>query len=89
LFDTYRWREHCGPSYDNQLGYRAESEYLEWKKRDPLEWLKSKLLRSGGLNEETYTAIRAELQRTIDAAFEFARSAPLPEPSQASDFVYA
>jgi TPP-dependent pyruvate/acetoin dehydrogenase alpha subunit len=89
LFDTYRWREHCGPNYDNQLGYRAESEYLEWKKRDPLERLKHKLVRSGGVTEDAYMAMQTELQRFIDAAFDFARSAPLPQPSQASEFVYA
>ena len=22
LLDTYRWREHCGPNFDNDLGYR-------------------------------------------------------------------
>ena len=36
-FDTYRWREHCGPNYDNDLGYREESEFLYWKKKDPLK----------------------------------------------------
>ncbi|HIO55582.1 MAG TPA: thiamine pyrophosphate-dependent dehydrogenase E1 component subunit alpha, partial [Candidatus Marinimicrobia bacterium] len=25
-FKTYRWREHCGPLYDNDIGYRTESE---------------------------------------------------------------
>jgi pyruvate dehydrogenase E1 component alpha subunit len=87
--DTYRWREHCGPNYDNQLGYRTESEYLEWKRRDPLERLKGELLSAGELDEQTYTAMQAELQHSIDAAFEFAQSAPLPEPSEASAFVYA
>ena len=23
LADTYRWREHCGPNYDNDIGYRT------------------------------------------------------------------
>tara|TARA_B100002049_G_scaffold85817_1_gene63338 strand:+ start:1114 stop:2052 length:939 start_codon:yes stop_codon:yes gene_type:complete len=36
-FDTYRWREHCGPNYDNDIGYREEEEFLEWKKKDPLK----------------------------------------------------
>lgn len=35
--DTYRWREHCGPNYDNDIGYREESEFLKWQKRDPLK----------------------------------------------------
>jgi pyruvate dehydrogenase E1 component alpha subunit len=89
LLDTYRWREHCGPNFDNQLGYRTESEFLEWKQRDPLERLKSRLLRGGALSEQSFAGMQAELQRSIDAAFEFARAAPLPEPSEASAFVYA
>jgi len=36
-FDTYRWREHCGPNYDNDIGYREEEEFLEWVKKDPLK----------------------------------------------------
>ena len=35
-FETYRWREHCGPDFDNDLGYRSENEYLKWKKRCPV-----------------------------------------------------
>jgi len=35
-FDTYRWREHCGPNYDNDIGYREENEFLEWQRQDPL-----------------------------------------------------
>ena len=34
--ETYRWREHCGPNFDNDLGYREESEYLKWKDRKAL-----------------------------------------------------
>jgi len=89
LFDTYRWREHCGPNYDNNIGYRTEAEYLGWKQRDPVERLKAKLLRNGALDETGLQKLQAELQREIDAAFEFARSAPLPDPSQASAHVYA
>lgn len=89
LLDTYRWREHCGPNFDNQLGYRTEAEYFEWKTRDPLERLKTKLMRSGSVTEQAYAGMQAELQRSIDVAFEFARSAPLPEPSEAAAFVYA
>ena len=36
-FETYRWREHCGPNFDNDIGYRTKEEFLEWKKKDPLK----------------------------------------------------
>lgn len=89
VFDTYRWREHCGPNYDNHLGYRTEAEYLEWKQRDPLEKLKAKLMRTGAVDAATIATLEATLQREIDTAFEFAKAAPLPDPSQASTHVYA
>ena len=36
FFNNYRWREHCGPNYDNHIGYRTEREFKNWKKNDPL-----------------------------------------------------
>jgi len=36
IFNNYRWREHCGPNYDNHIGYRTSKEFLKWKEKDPL-----------------------------------------------------
>ncbi|MBN1531205.1 MAG: thiamine pyrophosphate-dependent dehydrogenase E1 component subunit alpha, partial [Spirochaetes bacterium] len=46
-FATYRWREHCGHLYDNDLGYRSEREFLQWKERDPVSAFRRYLLESG------------------------------------------
>lgn len=89
VLDTYRWREHCGPNFDNDLGYRTEAEFLEWKRLDPLARLQAKLAASGSMDAKAFRAMETELQAAIDAAFEFAKAAPLPLPSQASQFVYA
>ena len=35
-FFTYRWLEHCGPNFDNNLNYRSKKEFMYWKKKDPL-----------------------------------------------------
>ena len=43
-FFTYRWREHCGPNFDNDLGYRTEEEFEMWKKRDPIKNYQIRLL---------------------------------------------
>ena len=32
---TYRFREHCGPNFDNDIGYRTIEEYQIWRDRDP------------------------------------------------------
>ena len=42
-FKTYRWLEHCGPNWDDHLGYRQENELEEWKKRCPLAAQERKL----------------------------------------------
>ena len=89
LFDTYRWREHCGPNFDNNIGYRTEAEYQQWKTRDPVERFRAALRQQGTLSESDEARITQALRSEIDAAFAFAKSAPLPEPSQAPLHVYA
>ena len=41
-FETYRWLEHCGPNFDNNLKYRSKKEFLNWQKKDPLKILSNK-----------------------------------------------
>jgi TPP-dependent pyruvate/acetoin dehydrogenase alpha subunit len=89
VFDTYRWREHCGPGFDNHLGYRTEAEYESWRVRCPIELHWKYLQRRKFLTLEDEKALVAELKLEIDAAFDFARAAPLPDPSQAEAHVYA
>lgn len=89
LFDTYRWREHCGPSYDNHIGYRAESEYEEWRKRCPIESLRARLTSAKAIDAKYEAALTAEIREEIEAAFKFAKAAPLPDPIHAAEHVYA
>lgn len=88
-FETYRWREHCGPHYDNNIGYRSESEFLEWKARDPIPRLEATLLRDGIIShadiEQMFDSIRSE----IAAAFEAADAAPFPLTEEAFTHLYA
>ena len=89
LFQTYRWREHCGPNYDNHLGYRTEAEFQQWKERDPLARERRRLVGLGQLNEGEETRRAGEIEREIAAAFDFAKKAALPTPDQAMLHVYA
>ncbi len=89
LFDTYRWREHCGPAYDNHLGYRSEAEYEMWRARCPIEASKKKLESCNLLAPSDEEVMKARFKQEIDKAFAFAKAAPLPEPTTASDHVYA
>lgn len=89
VFDTYRWREHCGPNYDNHIGYRTEEEYQAWKVRCPVETARRKLMTQGLLSEAENSGLIERITARVDAAFEFAKRAPLPAPETASLHVYA
>jgi pyruvate dehydrogenase E1 component alpha subunit len=89
LLDTYRWREHCGPEFDNHIGYRNEAEYEAWHAKCPIKTSRENLVHQQLLSTSDEEAMVAGLRREIDIAFEFAKSAPLPDPSWASAHVYA
>lgn len=86
-FDTYRWREHCGPFYDNDIGYRSVEEFEQWKARDPLEGLRRAILAEDPANTDRKTdriaEIEAAIAEEVAAAFEFAERSAFP-PAEAA-----
>lgn len=88
-FDTYRWREHCGPNYDNHLGYRTEEEFLMWKKKDPLTIMRQNL-KELNVSENIFKTMISEIQSEIHQAFEQAHQDPPPESNKIfEDKIYA
>lgn len=87
-FLTHRWREHCGPNYDDDLGYRCEGELEYWQDNCPALKLKDRLMREGASATE-FDNIEKEVQREVDAAFEFALASPAPYPDTISHHVYS
>lgn len=87
--DTYRWREHCGPNYDNDIGYRAPEEFQSWQARCPIDSLASRLLADGILSVSGRIALNDEVHAEIEAAFKFAIASPFPDPRTIRDHVYA
>ncbi len=76
---TYRWREHCGCEYDDQLGYRDEREAAEWRRRCPIDALERWLLAEGHIPPLERPAMAVRIRAEIDAAVAFARSSPFPD----------
>lgn len=89
VVDTYRWREHCGPNYDNDLGYREPSEFEAWRERCPIRSFAGDLRRRGILDAGVEARMAAEIDVEIEEAFVFARESPFPEPATAATRVYA
>jgi len=81
-FSTYRWREHCGPHFDNHIGYRSEEEYQQWKERDPIPRFEQQLVAAELLDREQISALEQSIQGEIEQAFVFAEESPFPEPEQ-------
>jgi len=82
-FSTYRWLEHCGPNYDNDLKYRSEKEFNFWKKKDPIKKLK-RYLKKNFSHEKAEKRINNE----INNAFKFALRSKFPSKISEAD-VYA
>ena len=77
---TYRWLEHCGPNFDNNIGYRSENEYKYWKKKDPIKRLIN-IFNKENLNQ--IKKIQKKVKIEINKAFKFAEKSPFPKPSEA------
>ena len=89
IADTYRWREHCGPNFDNDLGYRSVSEHEKWVRLCPINRFESTLCEQGILTINEKNNIRSEIQSEIDLAFEVAEASPFPESNTVAENVYA
>lgn len=88
-FSTYRWREHCGHGFDNDIGYRTQEEFLEWQAKDPLNNLERQLQHASSHMASSLEKIKFETGLEVEQAFEFAESSPFPAQSEAYDGVYA
>ncbi len=85
---TYRWREHCGPNEDLNLGYRSIDEFSQWQQDDPLERSRSAFLAAGWLNENVISTMEQEISEELDSAFDFAIQSPFPDPRELATHVF-
>ncbi len=78
---TYRFREHVGPNYDIDLGYRTQAELDRWMAREPVAALARRLERAGVLSAERRQALDAQVEAEVADAVAFAKASPFPEPA--------
>lgn len=84
--DTYRFREHCGPNFDNDIGYREISEYEEFFKKDPL--LKLKVYLETNFSKELLAEEENIINKNIEEAFIFAKNSPWPQYKEINTYIY-
>ena len=88
-FATYRWRDHVGPDYDSDLGYRTAAELEAWKERCPVEQAKAALLADGVLSEWQVQEMERRIAEEIDEAVAFAKESPFPSLELLTEHLYA
>jgi pyruvate dehydrogenase E1 component alpha subunit len=84
---TYRWREHCGPNMDDDLGYRPHGELAHWQTGCPLDRLSSEL-RAMPNGAEYIDRMELEIKSEIDAAFAAALAGRLPSAADLPGYLH-
>lgn len=83
--DTYRYLGHMAG--DTEI-YRKPDEVQQWRDKDPIAKLVAALTEAGALTQEQWLDLQAEVSKEMDAAEQFARNSPFPDPSTATTDVY-
>jgi pyruvate dehydrogenase E1 component alpha subunit len=83
---TMRMRGHA--IHDN-MSYVPKELIAEWEARDPIRRFEHKLREMGLLDDAKQKALLERVEHDLNAAQEFAENAPLPDPNQLTDGIYA
>ena len=87
-FMTYRWREHVGPNWDYDMGYRSRAEVESWIERCPIKRGKARLLATGECSEAEIGRWQEEIRREVDLAVAAAKASPFPSVEHLLDGTY-
>ena len=75
---TYRWREHVGPLWDYDKGYRTKAEVDEWIARCPIKRATEWLVAEGLCSTEEVERVERDCQDEVNRAVAAAKAAPFP-----------
>jgi TPP-dependent pyruvate/acetoin dehydrogenase alpha subunit len=70
-------------------GYRTQEEIDIWKARDPIKLYKAHLIEIGTVTQAEIDALDEDIRKTAEAAADFARKSPLPDPATVTDYLYS
>jgi pyruvate dehydrogenase E1 component alpha subunit len=87
--ETYRWCPHVGPEDDDHFLYRPPEELAMWRRRCPIEMLKSTLIKEGILTESDIKATAQGVKDQIQAAFDYAKASPFPPSTAITQDVFS
>jgi pyruvate dehydrogenase E1 component alpha subunit len=76
---TYRWREHVGPLWDYDQGYRTKAEVDEWVGRCPIARATRRLCDDGLSTADEIDGMTRESRDEVNRAVASAKAAPFPD----------
>lgn len=82
---TYRYRGH---SMSDPAEYRSDEELEEYKEKDPIERLASKMQDRGWMGPDEPDEIEEEIDEVVQEAISFAEDSPQPDMDEAYEDVY-
>lgn len=85
-FRTYRYKGH---SMSDPAKYRTKEELQEYKDRDPIEYVRAKILDNKWATEEELKEIDKKIKDEVMECVKFGEESPYPDPSEAYKDVYA
>jgi pyruvate dehydrogenase E1 component alpha subunit len=79
---TYRWREHVGPLWDYDKGYRTREEVESWIARCPIKRATDQLIADGAWTRDDVHVLETELVAEVEQAIALAKAAPFPATTE-------
>jgi len=84
---TYRTRAHAEGMGD--FTYRTREDVEEWKKRCPIQRVRTKAIEQKTVTSSEFDAVEAEIKSVVEEARKFAEESPWPEAAGATQFTYS
>jgi pyruvate dehydrogenase E1 component alpha subunit len=83
---TYRYRGH---SMSDPQYYRSKEEVEEYRKQDPIEILRERILEEGNINAKDLEALEDKVRREVAQAHEWGLASPYPAQAEIYTDIYA
>ncbi len=87
--ETFRWREHCGPNFDDDLKYREKGELASWQDNCPIQYMEQKLKHQYENFESQLDVMNKSIESEIEHSFKEAQLSSPPCISTLTQKVYA
>jgi TPP-dependent pyruvate/acetoin dehydrogenase alpha subunit len=88
LIECHTMRMHGHGAHDD-MSYVPDELLEEWSRRDPIDLFSKRLVDEHGFSPDEVEGIRASVEARVDECAEVALASPMPDPSIASEGVFA